>query len=203
MFAGKRGGPRREMLVTMNVQEIYDRCGAEFATRVHAIDGGWDRPTELPGWSVRDLVHHLVYEERWTPPMLAGATMAEVGDRFEGDLLGGDPVAAFDEAAADALAAVRADGVLERTVHLSFGDHPGLEYVMQLSADHLVHAVDLARGLGTDETLAVDVTESVLAWFEPMEDMYREYGVIGPRVEWHSGAGAQARLLGMMGRRPV
>lgn len=190
------------MLITMNVQEIYNRCGAEFATRVHAVAGRWDRPTELPGWDVRDLVHHLVHEERWTPPMLAGETMAEVGDRFDGDLLGDDPVAAFDDAAAEALAAVRADGVLERTVHLSFGDHPGLEYVMQLSADHLVHAVDLARALGVDETLEPEVTGAVLDWFAPMEDMYREYGVIGPRVDWPDGAGEQARLLGMMGRRP-
>jgi uncharacterized protein (TIGR03086 family) len=134
--------------------------------------------------------------------MLAGATMAEVGDRFEGDLLGSDPVAAFDEAAAEALAAVRSDGALERTVHLSFGDHPGLEYVMQLSADHLVHAVDLARGLGTDEPLDGDVVEAVLDWFGPMEAMYREYVVIGARVAWPAGAGARARLLGMMGRRP-
>jgi uncharacterized protein (TIGR03086 family) len=190
------------MLIDSNVQEIYDRCAAEFAARVHAVGASWDRPTELPGWDVRDLVHHLVYEERWTPPMLAGSTMAEVGDRFEGDLLGDYPVTAFDEAAAEALAAVQADGVLERIVHLSFGDHPGLEYVMQLSADHLVHAVDLARALGVDETLEPEVTDAVLAWFEPMEDMYREYGVIGPRVEWAAGAGAQARLLGMMGRRP-
>jgi uncharacterized protein (TIGR03086 family) len=190
------------MLINSDVQEIYDRCAAEFTARVHAVGGRWDHPTELPGWDVRDLVQHLVYEERWTPPMLAGSTMAEVGDRFEGDLLGDDPVAAFDDAAAGALAAVRADGVLERTVHLSFGDHPGLEYVMQLSADHLVHAVDLARALGVDETLDVELTEAVLAWFAPVEGMYREYGVIGPRVEWSPGAGAQARLLGMMGRRP-
>lgn len=191
-----------DRLTDSDVQGIYDRCATEFAARVHAVDSRWSRPTELPGWDVRDLVHHLVYEERWTPPMLAGATMAEVGDRFEGDLLGEDPVVAFDEAAAEALAAVRADGALRRTVHLSFGDHPGLEYVMQLSADHLVHAVDLARALGVDETLDPEVTEAVLAWFGPMEDMYREYGVIGPRVEWPPGAGAQARLLGMMGRRP-
>ncbi len=207
----KRWAADREMLVTMpttrptdsDVQRIYDRCAAEFAARVHAVDGRWDRTTELPGWDVRDLVHHLVHEERWTPPLLAGATMEEVGDRFEGDLLGDDPVAAFDEAAAEALAAVRADGVLGRTVHLSFGDHPGSEYVMQLSADHLVHAVDLARALGVDETVDPEVAEAVLGWFTPMEDMYREFGVIGPRVGWEPDAAAQARLLGMMGRRPT
>ena len=50
-------------------------------------------------------------------------------------------------------AAIAEPGALDRTVHLSFGDHPGAEYAMQLAADHLVHAVDLARALGLDETV--------------------------------------------------
>jgi len=186
----------------MDIIEIYRRCDAEFATRVHAVGGRWREPTPLPGWSAHDLVHHLVYEERWAPSILAGATIDEVGDRFEGELLGADPVATFDEASAAALDAVRADPDLDRTVHLSFGDFPAAEYVMQLATDHLVHAVDLARGLGADERLDPQLTETVLEWFEPMEAMYRDAGVIGPRVGWPEGADAQARLIGMMGRQP-
>jgi len=187
----------------MDVTQIYERCSAEFAVRVHAVHGRWDTPTPLPGWDVRDLVHHLVYEQRWAPSVLAGATVAEVGDRFEGDLLGAEPVSAFDAAAAEALEAVRAGGGLAHTVHLSFGDFPAREYVMQLAADHLVHAVDLARALSADETLDAGLTEAVLAWYEPMEPMYRDAGVIGPRVGWPAGAGAQAQLLGRMGRAPI
>ena len=190
------------MLATMDTVRVYARCCEEFAARVHAVDGRWDLPTPLPGWDVRALVNHLVNEERWTPPLLAGATIAEVGDRFDGDLLGADPSASFDEAAAEALAAVRTDGALQRTVHLSFGDHPGREYVMQLAADHLVHAVDLARALGMEETLDEEVTRTVLEWFGPMEEAYRRAGVIGPRVEIPAGATARERLLSMMGRTP-
>jgi TIGR03086 family protein len=190
------------MLTTVDVREIYARCSAEFATRVHAVDGRWDAPTPLPGWNVRELVNHLVNEERWTPPLFAGSTTEEVGSRFDGDLLGDDPVRSFDEAAAEALAAVRADGALERSVHLSFGDHPGSEYAMQLAADHLVHAIDLARALGADETLDAEAVAAVREWFGPMEPVYRDIGVIGPRVEVPAGAGPQAELLGMMGRTP-
>jgi uncharacterized protein (TIGR03086 family) len=186
----------------MDVPQLYERCSAEFGTRVHAVDRHWADDSPLPGWTVRELVAHLVYEERWAPPLLEGATMEQVGDRFEGDLLGPDPVAAFDAAAAGALAAIRGDGVLERTVHLSFGDHPGREYVMQLAADHLVHAVDLARAIGADEAMDPGAVAAVLDWFGPMEGMYREFGVIGPRVQWPVGAGPQSRLLGMMGRTP-
>ncbi len=105
--------------------EMYQRSVEEFGQRVMAIGGSdWARPTPCADWSVRDLVRHLVYEELWTPPLLAGATVADVGDRFEGDILGDDPQVAWKEAAAQALAAAT-PGVLERTVHLSFGDFPG------------------------------------------------------------------------------
>jgi uncharacterized protein (TIGR03086 family) len=190
------------MLTTVHVQEIYARSSAAFGERVHTVDGRWNGPTPLPGYTVRQLVNHLVNEERWTPPLLAGAKIEDVGSRFDGDLLGDDPVAAFDDAAAAALAAVQADGALEGTVHLSFGDHPALEYAMQLAADHLVHGWDLARAIGADETLDADAVTAVREWFESMEATYRDMGVIGPRVEIPADAGTQAQLLAMMGRTP-
>ena len=186
----------------MDAREIYTRCSAAFGERVHAVDGRWAAPTVNPGWDVRELVHHLVHEERWTPPLLDGATMAEVGGRFDGDLLGDDPLSAFDTAAAAALRAVEAVD-LDRTVHLSFGDRPAREYVLQLSADHLVHAWDLARALGTDETLDAEAVEALLAWYvEETEALYHRIEVIGPRVEVPAGSGAQAELLGRFGRTP-
>jgi uncharacterized protein (TIGR03086 family) len=190
------------MLTTVDVRQIYARCSAEFGAQVHAVDDRWDAPTPLPGWTVRDLVRHLVEEELWAPQLFAGSTIEEVGSRFEGDLLGDDPVSALDTAAARALSAVLTEGAMDRVVHLSFGDHPGREYAMQLAADHLVHAVDLARALGTDETMDPQAVAAVRAWFDSMESTYREIGVIGARVEVAAGAGAQAELLAMMGRTP-
>lgn len=190
------------MIDTGDSREIYARCSAGFTERVHAVGGRWSDPTPLPGWDVRELVNHLVNEERWTPPLFAGSTMDEVGGRFDGDLLGDDPVATLDEAAAAALVAVRAEGSVERVVHLSFGDHPGREYAMQLAADHLVHTWDLARALQTDEALDPDAVVAVLEWFNGTESLYREMGVIGPRIDVAVGAGPQAELLGRFGRRP-
>jgi uncharacterized protein (TIGR03086 family) len=186
----------------MDVQEIYARSSTAFGERVHAVDGRWNTPSPLPGWTVRRLVNHLVNEERWTPPLLDGATIEEVGSRYDGDLLGDDPVAAFDDAAAAALAAVRVENALEGTVHLSFGDHPAREYAMQLAADHLVHAWDLARAIGADRTLDTDAVTAVREWFTSMETVYRDTGVIGPRVEIPAEADLQTQLLAMMGRTP-
>ncbi|MDT7649790.1 MAG: hypothetical protein QOI36_1196, partial [Pseudonocardiales bacterium] len=94
------------MLTAVDVREIYARCSAEFGAQVHAVDGRWDAPTPLPGWTVRDLVRHLVEEELWAPPLFAGSTIEEIGSPFEGDLLGDDPLGTFDIAAARALGAV-------------------------------------------------------------------------------------------------
>lgn len=190
------------MLTTVDIRDTYARCSTAFAERVHEVDGRWAAPTPLPGWDVRALVNHLVNEELWAPELLAGSTIEQVGSRFDGDLLGADPVAAFDTAAAAALAAVRAEGVVEGTVALSSGAHPGGEYVVALAADHLVHAWDLARAIGADETLDATAVEAVGEWFTGMEATYRDLGVIGPRVELPAGSSAQDQLLAMMGRTP-
>jgi uncharacterized protein (TIGR03086 family) len=187
----------------MDVPEIYARCSAAFADRVHLVGDRWAAPTELPGWDVRTLVNHLVNEERWTPELFGGATVESVGDRFDGDLLGADPVAAFDEAAAVALRSIQEAGAMDRTVHLSFGDRPGYEYALQLSADHLVHAWDMARALGTDTTLDPAAVDALLPWFAgETEELYRRYDIIAARVDVPAGAGPQAELLGRFGRRP-
>jgi len=188
--------------MTLSTAELYARCNDTFATHVAMIGDRWSAPSELPGWSVRDLVHHVVLEERWTPPLMAGATIADVGDALDGDLLGPEPAAAHAAAAAAALAAVMGDGALERTVHLSFGDVPGAEYARQLAADHLVHAWDLARALGADEQLDPDAASAVLDWFAGAEDAYRAAGAIGPRVAIAADAGIQAQLLARFGRQP-
>jgi uncharacterized protein (TIGR03086 family) len=187
-------------MAPLDARELYRRASAEFCVRVHRVGDRWTAPTPCADWDVRELVRHLVEEERWAPPLLGGATIAEVGDRFAGDLLGAEPLAAVDESARLAVGAVEADDALTRTVHLSFGDAPGHEYVMQLAADHLVHAWDLGQAIGDDAALDADAVASVREWFGSVEPFYRRVGVIGPRAALPAGAGPQDELLAMFGR---
>jgi uncharacterized protein (TIGR03086 family) len=187
-----------------DVQALHRRAVAEFAARVDAIgDEHWHRPTPCTEWDVRALVNHLVYENVWTPEMFAGRTVAEVGDRFDGDLLGADPKGAWAAASRVALDAVAEEGALDRTVHLSFGDFPAREYVMQLFADHLIHAWDLARGIGGDERLDPELVEACADWFgAATEQGYRAAGAIGPALPVARDADPQAKLLARFGRQP-
>jgi uncharacterized protein (TIGR03086 family) len=188
----------------MDIVALYRRSMDNFTDAVSRVGPDqWAGPTPCEGWDVRRLVNHLVYEDRWAVPLLEGATIAEVGDRFDGDLLGDDPLAASTEAAQEAYAAASAPGALERTVHLSFGDTPAEEYVHQLFSDHVVHTWDLLAALGADRALDPELVATLADWFAAREDAYRQAGAIGPRVQLPDDASAQDRLIAAFGRDPA
>src|SRR6188474_3269907 len=138
----------------MAILDLYRRSVRAFVDRADTVGPDqWGNPTPCTEWDVRALANHIVYEQRWAVPLFAGATIAEVGDQFEGDLLGDDPRAAADEATRAAYEAVSAPGAMARTVHLSFGDTPADEYAHQLFADHVVHTWDLLAATGGDRAL--------------------------------------------------
>lgn len=186
----------------MNVPELHRRAVDEFGARVRSVDPDqWHAPTPCTEWDVRTLVNHLVYENKWTAPLMEGRTIEEVGDRFEGDLLGDDPQAAWDEAAAEAVAAVQRPGVMERTVHLSYGDTPGREYAIELFTDHLVHAWDLARAIGGDDKLDPELVEACYEINRPKEEQLKASGMFGDKIEPPPSADLQTRMLAIFGRR--
>jgi uncharacterized protein (TIGR03086 family) len=163
-------------------------------------EDAWHRETPCADWTVRDLVNHVVGEELWTVPLLDGATIAEVGDAFDGDVLGPDPVATARSAAAEASSAADV-AELERIVHLSFGDVPAQFYLEQLFADHVVHSWDLAAAVGAQYPVPSDLVDACADWFESREQEYRSGGVIGERPGELPESGLD-RLLVMFGRDP-
>jgi len=183
-------------------RERHRRAGAEFDRRVKQIrDDQWYGPTPCSDWNVRALVNHLVYENRWSLDLVAGKTVEEVGDRHDGDLLGENPKAAWRQSLDDSLAAFAPADTLDRTVHLSFGDFPGREYLAQLTSDLAVHAWDLAKAIGDDDALDAELVSFVWDMWSPHEDMVRGSGVFGDAVAVSDDADQQTRLLAFLGRR--
>ncbi|MFG2192042.1 TIGR03086 family metal-binding protein [Streptomyces sp. NPDC048639] len=187
----------------MELLDAFDTGLKEFGRRVHRVqDDRWTAGTPCAEWSVRDLVNHVVGEHLWAPWLLRGATLAEVGDRFDGDVLGDDPVAAWDAAAAESKAAFHRPGALDIDVHTSSGPTPAPEYMWQMVTDLAVHAWDLARGIEVDDTLDEDLAAEVYAYVEPYADSWRGYGVFGPAVKVQDAAPVQDRLVALLGREP-
>jgi uncharacterized protein (TIGR03086 family) len=186
----------------MDAVELYRRTTAEWILRVNgvAVDQ-WTARTPCSEWDARSLVNHVVGEQRWLPPLMAGSTIEEVGDRFDGDLLGDDPVAAAEAAATEADAAVPDAVAEQRIVHLSFGDLPAEEYTRQVAADQLIHAWDLAAATDGNRHLDPEAVATVAEWFTSNEEMYRSAGAVGARPDVPTDD-AQSALLAAFGRDP-
>jgi uncharacterized protein (TIGR03086 family) len=137
---------------------------------------------------VGTLVHHLLYEQRWVPPVFEGMTIEQVGDGL------------LASSIEEAHTVVAQPGALDRTVHLSFGDATGHEYVLQLTADLAIHAWDLARATGQDGTLDPGAVALLLPWTEANANLLAESGMFGPPIDADPGTPDDVRLLGLLGR---
>ena len=186
----------------MDVEAAYRRSVSGWMAAVEGVDGNWTASTPCADWDVRQLVNHVVGEDRWTKPLVDGRTIADVGDSLDGDLLGERPVAAAREAAEEAVTAVTARLPEAGLVHLSYGEETIAQYILQLTADHLIHGWDLAVATGQDRDLDSEVVAVVSGWFADWEQRYRSSGVVAVRPESAQSGSAAAELLIAFGRDP-
>lgn len=181
---------------------LFRRAAEGFGRHVHAItDVQWDDPTPCTDWDVRTLVNHVTVEQLWVPPLASGSTVADVGDRFDGDQLGPDPVATWDAAVHASIAAFDATGALDGTVQLSAGPKPTPEYGWEMTTDALIHSWDLARGIGADEALDAELVELVYERTLPVAEHLQETGLFAPPVPVPDDAPLPTKLLAIFGRR--
>jgi uncharacterized protein (TIGR03086 family) len=183
--------------------ELFQRAQAQFTDRVDAVAPDQWEDESLPGWTVADLVAHLVNEALWVPPLLAGEPFDLVDGRFPDDttdLLGDDPFTGWETAADGALAAFAEDDALMRTVHLSRGPTPAGEYIFEMTADLTVHSWDLASATDGDTELDGELVTAALVFAERLpEDGVP--GLFDPPLNVPASASPQTRLLARYGRR--
>ncbi|WP_406001009.1 TIGR03086 family metal-binding protein [Streptomyces sp. NBC_00829] len=176
---------------------------ALFTDRVHAVrTDQWDDPTPCTEWSVRDLVNHLTAEQLWVPDLVTdGADIGEVGDAYDGDVLGSRPRAGWDAASRAARRAFAEPGALEQTVRLSYGETPAVAYCAQMVADAVVHSWDLSRAIGAPERLPEVLVSFALDEVTPYAAELAKSGLFAPPIEPPPGDSHQTRLLALLGRR--
>ncbi|MBV8194429.1 MAG: TIGR03086 family protein [Candidatus Dormibacteraeota bacterium] len=184
----------------MNAEEAFGRASDDFLEGARQVDSSqWAASTPCTEWNVRELVNHVAGEWLWVPDLMAGKTVEDVGNRFDGDVLGNDPVATVSAAQREAVAAFIAPSALERTVHLSFGDVPGRAYAEQMAVDTIVHAWDLARSIGGDERLDPELVDYAYAYFGEHAEEWRASGALQAAKEPVDDS-TQAKLIALTGR---
>lgn len=175
----------------------FRRVAATFSAVADAVPADrWDEPSPCEGWRARDVVTHMA---EWMPGFLAsvGAPIAPVPDAIA------DPAATWDRLAAEIQAVLDDPARAGREIdHEHLGTVP-LERAIStaITGDVLIHAWDVARATGGDETLPADIVHDMLEGMGPIADTLEASGHFGPRVPVPDDADEQTRLLALMGRR--
>jgi uncharacterized protein (TIGR03086 family) len=180
------------------IAERYAKVADGFTRRVEAVpEGAWDSPAPCEGWVARDVVGHLV---EWMPALLVeGWALTPPRHPSVDD----DPVVAW--AAVDgAIRAWLADpAVATREADIFPGRFTFEEAVDRFgTSDVLVHTWDLARATGLDERLDPDEVHLMYEGMLPMDEVLRQSGQFGPRVNVSDDADEQTKLIAFTGRRP-
>jgi uncharacterized protein (TIGR03086 family) len=186
----------------VDLPEVHARALEHARRSVAGIAGDqWDVMSDCHDWTMRGLVNHIVTGNYWAGELGAGLTIEEVGDRLDGDVLGTDPLRAYDDSSLVAAAVFRAPGAMDAPCAVSYGPVPGSVYCGHRFIDVLIHGWDVAASTGQDTTLDPDLVEACLAIVEPQMEMLAASGAFGTPVDVPAAADPQIRLLAMLGRR--
>jgi uncharacterized protein (TIGR03086 family) len=179
------------------LSDRYRKVAGEFTQRIQSVPAdAWDKPAPCDGWVARDVVRHLV---EWVPGFFSSSDL-----RFpKAPSVDEDPAAAW-QAINDTLQSALDDPDL--AAH-EFEMRMGRVRVDQSIAqfclgDILVHTWDLARAVGLDESLDATEVHRMFEGMEPLDEMLRQSGQFGPRVDVPADADEQTKLIAFTGRRP-
>ena len=157
--------------------------------------------TPCKSWDVRALVNHIVGATYY----FAAAAETGVGPSgdAESDFAASDFNSSFAEGSRLATAAFSADGALDKTMKLPFGELPGARVLQIAALDNFAHGWDLARATGQSTDLDAGLAEELLvAARENIPDAIRgdEPAPFAKEVAVPASAPAADRLAGFLGR---
>ncbi len=197
----------REAVSEKEVYVLAERALADVIDQVpdrrwEEVNPEWFQTGPRGPLSLREIVNYHAYDTAWVPDVLAGKTMAEVGDSYDGDLLGADPRGSYRRYSDGAVAAAQALEDPNKLVHLSYGDFPAREYLIHITSFRGFRAYEIARWIGTSTELPPGLVRGMWEEIRPQISEWRKMGVVGPEVPVPEDAPLQDRLLGMAGRDP-
>ena len=165
-------------------------------------DVNMNAPTPCSEWNVRELLHHVLYGTVWIEDVFEGKTVEEVGNKYDGDLIGDNPLAAYDDAVKRAKRATSKPGAMEQVCHLRRGDVSGADYLTSMFNDAFIHGWDLAKATGQDPTLDPELVAVCYDLAKKREERYRTSAAFGEGRIADPGTDAvdQSRMLAILGR---
>ena len=185
-----------------DLAEVHHQALEATRRLVAGVTGGqWSLPTPCEDWNVRYLVNHMVTGNWWAAELGAGRTIEDVGDRLDGDILGDDPLEAYDRSATAAQAAFDAPGAMDAPCAVSYGPVPGSVFAGHRFVDVLIHGWDLAVATGQSTELDPELVDACWVVLKPQLERLQGGGSFGRQIDVSDDADPQIRLLAALGRR--
>jgi len=156
--------------------------------------------TPCTDWDLRELVNHMMNELSWIPDLLAGKTIAEVGSKYDGDLVGDDASGSWRRTLMRAMDAV-AEADSQTTVHLSYGDFPAEHYIRESGADMLIHGWDVGQAINCSVIFDKQLAQAVFDFVKPRAEEFRASGLFGEQIPTQDSDSVQVKLLAFYGRK--
>ena len=171
--------------------DLY-RQASDWTAEKIAATTDLDAATPCDGWSVRNLLDHMLDTQRYFAAAARGEKAAPPNPTPP-RLSTQDPVTDFAKSRSDVLDAFGRPGVIEKT-----GPVLGIAF-----SDQLLHGWDLARATKQDTTMPDGLAQAAYdAIHGRFTDEQRE-GVFKPEVPVDGDATPQQRLLAYTGRDPA
>ncbi len=192
-------------MVERDVFILAERSLAEVIDQVR--EDQWEQ--RQPEWfhtggqgdaSLREIVNYHAYDAAWVPDVLAGKTMAEVGDRYEH--LKSDGAGEYRAHSDAAVTAAERLEDPERVVHLSYGDFPAREYLRHITSFRGFRVFDIAKWIGVSTEMPPALVKGMWEVLSPDMETWRAMGVYREAVPIADDAPLQDRLLALSGRDP-
>ncbi len=170
---------------------LYERASSWTGSKVANATDKLDTTTPCDDWDVATLMNHMLQTQQFFLASARGE-QASFPSADPPDLIGDDPVAAFDAARADVVDTYGAPGVIEKT-----GISLGIAF-----SDQLLHGWDLAKATGQDTTMPEGLPAAAFDMIHGRFTDEQRKGIFKPEVKVPSDASAQDKLLAYTGRNP-
>ena len=201
----------------VDIVELLDQGYAWTAGRVWAVRAhDLDRPTPCTRWDLRHLLNHLIGAQQLLtgavaapppgtgPGLDADADAATVSQTLaDADLVGTDPVGAYDAMVERAMAVWRTPDVLSGTCELPFGPAPVQVAARIALLDAVVHGWDVARATGEAADIPDELAEPILAFAPDLLAGAPRGTAFADEVTTDKPNSASDRLVAFLGRKPA
>ncbi len=182
----------------LDLHRVSVELNSELLAELSPDDLALDTP--CAGWTVRDLLEHMVYTARMMDAGARDAPFRAVAD--ENDL-----VASYRIANGQFTATFEADGTLDREMEIKGygGKHRGLDLVAVHYVDNLVHWWDLKSALGQDATLDPDLARAayrIVSRYPTTPEFRGPQGAFAQPVDVPDDAPLTDRVIALTGRAP-